>query len=649
MWRLRISVSLRGAGAFALNRMSHAQYQRLLQDALVHHRAGRLDQAESLYRRVRTALPNHFDAVHLSGIVALQRGRATEAVELLSKAHRLGPKNAPCALRLGFALSASGRATEAEQPFRAAVALDPGSAEAWDGLAHCLKLTDRLTAAIECHQKALALHPDFPKGLYNFGLTLSLAGRQTEALTCHERAIAIDPAYAKGHYGRAQVLQQMHRIREAIAAYDKFLELEPGNLEARSYRLYALNHLDDLPRERLFAEHVAYGRVAGQHPVPAFANDPAPARRLRLAILSPDLRSHSCAWFLEPLLHHLDPAQFELYLYHDHFREDAVSARFKGYAAVWRNFVGQPDTAVVKAIRADAPDILMDLAGHTGMTSRLPLFARHLAPVQVNYLGYPNTTGLPAVHYRFTDGIVDPVGPADALATEKLVRFAPTAWAYQPPPVTPEVTVRDTNAGQVTFGSFNNVAKVTDATLALWARVLAATPGSRLLLKGRGFGEEAVRQRYFERFAAAGLPAERVEFLERTAKTDDHLALYSRVDISLDTFPYHGTTTTCEALWMGVPVVTLMGDRHVARVSGSLLAAIGRDEWVAQTSEDYVRIATELAADPAKLSAIRSGLREEVRNSPLGDHVGQSARFATALRECWLAWCASQNSTRAVA
>lgn len=630
--------------------MSHAQHQRLLQDAVVHHRAGRLDQAEALYRRVRAALPNHFDAVHLSGIVALQQGRAAEAVDLLSRAHRLGPKNAPCAFRLGLALISAGRASDAEAPLRTAVTLDDKSVEAWDGLAHCLKVQDRLAPAIECHQRALALQPDFAKGLYNYGLTLSLAGRYPEALACHERAIAADPAYAKGYYGRAQVLQQMHRIPEAIAAYDRFLELEPGNHEARSYRLYALNHLDGLDRTKLFAEHAAYGRTAGRHPVPAFPNVPAPDRRLRLAILSPDLRAHSCAYFLEPLLRHLDPAQFELYLYHDHFREDAVSQRLKSIAAVWRNFVSQPGPAVEKAIRADAPDILVDLAGHTGMTSRLPLFARHLAPVQVNYLGYPNTTGLPAMHYRFTDATVDPVGDADTLATEKLVRFAPTAWAYDAPPAAPEPgPVPCAAHGTVTFGCFNNVAKISDAVLGLWVRVLAAVPGSRLLLKGRGFGEEAVRQRYLARFAAVGLPVDRVEFLERTTKTDDHLALYRRVDISLDTFPYHGTTTTCEALWMGVPVVTLMGDRHVARVSGSLLTAVGRGDWVAETPDDYVRIATALAADPAKLAAIRSGLRDEVRQSPLGDHAGQAARFGSALRGCWQAWCESRTAGRAVA
>lgn len=630
--------------------MPPAQYQRLLQDAVVHHKAGRLDQAEALYRRVRAALPNHFDAVHLSGIVALQQGRATEAVDLLTRAHRLGPKNAPCALRLGLALTTAGRAAEAETPLRAAVALDPNSADAWDALAHCLKVRDRLPDAVGCHQRALALNPAFAKGHFNFGLTLSLLGRHRDALACHDRALAADATYAKGHYGRAQVLQQMHRIPEAIAAYERFLELEPANHEARGYRLFALNHLDDVSRERLFAEHAAYGRAVGLHPVPAFPNVPDPGRRLRLAILSPDLRAHSCAWFLEPLLRHLDPAQFELFLYHDHFREDSVSARFKALAATWRNFVGRSPGDVERAIRADAPDILIDLAGHTGMTSRLPLFARHLAPVQVNYLGYPNTTGVPAMHYRFTDATVDPVGEADVLATEKLVRFAPTAWTYQPPVLTPEVSPAPVAAnGHVTFGCFNNVAKISDTTLRLWARVLAAVPGSKLLLKGRGFSEVEVREKYHARFAAAGLPADRVEFLERTDQTDAHLALYGRVDISLDTFPYHGTTTTCEALWMGVPVVTVMGDRHIARVSGSLLKAIGRGEWVAPTADDYVRIATELATDPAKLAAIRAGLRAEVKNSPLGDHAGQSARFSAALRECWSTWCAAHTADRAVA
>ena len=628
--------------------MSAAQYQRQLQEAVVHHRAGRLDQAGAIYRRVRAALPNHFDAVHLSGIVAQQQGRTAEALDLLTRAHRLGPKNAPCALRLGHAFIAAGRIGEAEPVIRSAVALDEQAHEGWETLAYCLKLQDKLPAAMGCHRRAVTLQPKFAKGWYNYGLTLSLSGRYAVALQCHEQAIAADPAYPKGWYGRAQALHQLHRLPEAVAAYEKFLELEPASHEARSYRLFALNHTDGLSREQLFAEHVAFGRAVGSQPVPDFPNPAVAGRRLRVAVFSPDLRAHSCAYFLEPLLRHLDPASFELYLYHDHFREDAVSMRLKAFAAVWRNFVGQPAEAVEKTIRADQPDLLIDLAGHTGMTCRLPLFAKHLAPVQINYLGYPNTTGLPAMHYRFTDSVVDPVGAADALATEKLVRFAPTAWAYEPPAGAPEPGPAPCiESGQacpepgrwVTFGCFNNVAKISDTTLALWARVLAAVPGAKLLLKGRGLGDPAMRQRYLDRLTANGLPADRVEFLERTATTEDHLALYRRVDISLDTFPYHGTTTTCEALWMGVPVVTLMGDRHVSRVSGSLLTAIGRTEWIAASADDYVRIATQLANDPVALSVARAGLREQVGKSSLGDHAGQAACFTTALRQCWQNYC----------
>src|SRR6478736_5044699 len=524
--------------------MSPAQVQRLLQDGIVHHRAGRLEQADGLYRRARVAQPGNFDAVHLSGIVALQQGRAAEAVELLGRAHQLAPNNVPCAQRLGIALISVGRPKDAEPILRDALARDDQAPEIWDHLAYCLKVQDRLSEALACHQKAVALKPNFALGWYNHGLTLSLTGRYPEALACHEKAIAADPAYTKGYYGRAQALHQMHRLPEAIAAYERFLELEPASHEARGYRLFALNHVDQVDRARLFAEHVDYGRVLGSSPVPDFSQSPDPDRRLRVAILSPDLRAHSCAFFLEPLLRHLDPAQFELYLYHDHFREDAVSQRLKAFAAVWRNFVGQPARAVEAAIRADRPDILIDLAGHTGMTSRLPLFAKHLAPVQINYLGYPNTTGLKAMHYRFTDALVDPPGEADAFATEELVRFAPTAWAYEPPANAPEVVPRPAAGRPVTFGCFNNVAKISDTTLQLWGRVLAAVPDSRLLLKGRGFGTGEMRQRYLARLDAAGIPAERVEFLERTATTEDHLAIYGRVDISLDTFPYHGTTTT---------------------------------------------------------------------------------------------------------
>jgi len=626
--------------------MSPAQLQSLLQQAIAHHRANRLPEASAIYTRIRALAPRNFDAVHLLGVVAIQQGRSTDAVELLKKAATLDPRHAVCRMRLGLALLGAGRAREAEVELREALRLSPDLVEGWDNLAYCFKAQDRLKEAVECHERSLAINPRNPTGWYNYGLTLSLYGRVGDALRCHDRALAADPNYAKAHFGRAQALQQAHRIPESVAAYATYLAREPRNFDAHSYRLFALNNLETLSREQVFAEHVAFGRLVGEFPVPDFPHDRQPGRRLRVALLSPDFRTHSCAYFIEPLLRHLDPAQFELYLYHDHFREDALSQRFKALAAVWRNFVGQPTEMVEKIIRADQPDLLIDLAGHTGVTNRLPMFARHVAPVQITYLGYPNTTGLPAMHYRLTDGLADPVGEADAFATEQLVRFAPTAWCYQPPPesavpVPPPCLA--TPDAPFTFGCFNNLGKITETTLRMWGRILAAVPDARFLFKGRGLGEPAARERLLAHFAACGLPPERIELLERTAETADHLALYHRMDVSLDTAHYCGTTTTCESLWMGVPVVTLAGDRHAARVSASLLTAIGHEEWIAHNEDDYVAKAVALARQRPALAAVRAALRADMQRSALLDEVGQSRRFAAALRQCWTGWCARET------
>ncbi|MEO5961644.1 MAG: tetratricopeptide repeat protein [Opitutaceae bacterium] len=620
--------------------MPSAKFQTLLQNAIAHHRAGRLAEAESLYRQARALVPRDFDVLHLSGLVAYQQDRLVDAIELLARALKLSPKSAVCEMRLGLALLGARRTTEAEKHLRHAVAVDPDFCEGWDNLAYCLKTQDRLADAIVCHEKVTSLQPRHANGWYNYGLTLSLCGRITEALGCHERALAADPKFALARFGRAQALHQADRIAEAVEDYGKFLELEPRHHEARSYRLLALHNLDGISREQLFAEHVAYGRAVGGGGAPAFRNTPDASRRLRLAVVSPDLRAHSCAFFLEPLLQHLDRERFEIYLYHDHFREDEVSARFRALADLWRNFVGQPHAVVEAAIRADAPDIIIDLAGHTGMTNRLPLFARRLAPVQVTYLGYPNTTGVSAMDYRLTDLVADPVGESDRFATEKLLRFAPTAWTYAPPADAPALVAPPCcTAGYVTFGCFNNAAKIGDGVLRLWSRVLQRVPEARLHLKGRGFSEQTVRERYQERLVRHGIPVERVELLERTADTRSHLALYNEVDIALDTFPYHGTTTTCEALWMGVPVVSLVGDQHMSRVGASLLRAAGHPEWLALREDEYVGIAAELAADRLRLAAIRTTLRSNMRRGPLLDHAAQASFFAAALQGCWRTWC----------
>lgn len=628
--------------------MSPLKLQTLLEKAVAHHREGRLVEAEEAYRQVRAEAPKNFDALHLSGLVAYQQSRFPAAIELLGRALRIDPHSGVCEMRYALALLAAGRTAEAENHLRRVVKAKPDFIEGWENLAYCLKTQDRLLEALGCHEKVTALRPAYAMGWYNQGLTLSLFGRYREAQRAHESALEAEPNCAVAHFGRAQALHQQHRMKEAVEEYDKFLKLEPGHAEALSYRLFALHTLEGVSREELFAEHLAYGRIVGAPAAPALPNAVDPKRKLRVAILSPDLRAHSCAYFIEPLLRQLNRSEFELYLYHDHFREDAVSARLRSLAKVWRNFVGQTGLAVEQAIRADAPDVLIDLAGHTGMTSRLPLFARRLAPVQITYLGYPNTTGLPAMDYRFTDAIADPVGDADAFATEKLVRFAPTAWSYEPPADAPEPNGPPCLAnGIVTFGCFNTPAKINDAMLSLWARILKAAPIARLRLKGAGFGDATTRARYADRFAKLGVASLRVDLIERTADTKSHLAHYHEVDIALDTFPYNGTTTTCEALWMGIPVVSLAGETHMSRVGASLLHAIGHPEWSATSEDDYIRIATELIDDPAKLIGLRAGLRADLRRSPLFDHAGQADRFGDAIRSCWTEWC--DQSVAAVA
>lgn len=620
--------------------ISPDQVQRLLKQALTLQRAGRSDRADALFRQVRAAAPGNFDVLQSSGLFAIEQGRHAEAAETLGAALRINPRSAVCAMRLGYALVAAGRNAEAERPLRVAAQLDPRNSECWDILARCLLLQDKLRAAIECHKRAVSISPDDTPFWNSYGTTLLQFGEVDEALSCFKRALSIDPSFAKGHYGMAQALFRSHRIPEAIEAYDRYLSKEPGNISARSFRLFALNNLEGLTREKLFAEHLAYGRLVGTRSAPIFPNPPDPSRRIRVGILSPDLREHACVYFLEPLLRQLDRSQFEVYLYHDHYKEDACSERLRCYASVWRNFVGQPGDDVERTIRGDAPDILVDLAGHVAISNRLPLFARHLAPVQVTYLGYPNTTGVPGMGYRFVDGIVDPEGDADAYASETLVRFAPTAWSYLPPPDAPTVGEgASREAGTVVFGCFNSPGKMTDVAFSTWGRLLQSVPGSRLLLKGAGLASATSRDYWSERLRSCGLPLERVDLVDRTRGVHEHLSQYDRVDVALDTFPYNGTTTTCEALWMGVPVVTLKGDRHSARVGASLLTAVGRPEWIANSEEEYLRIAATLATSAASRRGKRGELRSEMQASPLLDHAGQAARFGSALRDCWERWC----------
>ena len=440
---------------------------------------------------------------------------------------------------------------------------------------------------------------------------------------------AIEPRVELGH-----ILRNGGRIAEAIDAYRQVLALDPGHAEARSNLLLALNYRDDCTPQEVFAEHRAFGERFGPAAV-APQPDRAWPRRLRVGYVSPDFRSHVVASFMLPILARHDRERFELCCYHTFPGADTVTDYIRSMVEHWVDAAGLPDAELAQRIRDDRIDILVDLAGHMAW-QRLGVFALRPAPVQATYLGYPNTTGLRTVDYRISDARADPPGRTDPFYTERIVRLDRSFVCYRPGPdihaVAPLPAAR---AGHVTFGSFNNFQKLSGSFFTAAARVLSAVPGSRLLLKAKPLDWPRVAAGVRERCAAMGIAADRLDLRGWTSSVEDHLGEYRAVDIALDSFPYNGTTTTCEAMWMGAPVVALEGDRHCGCVGSSLLSAVGLPELVARDVDDYVRIAAALAADTLRLTELRTGMRERMRASPLMDEKGFVSELERAYLEMW--------------
>jgi protein O-GlcNAc transferase len=610
--------------------MPPARIANLLDQAIAQHRQGRLAQAAALYAQIQRADTGGFAAFHLGGLVALQLERPGEAIAQLKAAARLDPRHALNHHCLGTAHLKVGNRAEAEAAFLRSLQLEPKNGEAWGNLGALRVQQGKLTEAEEAYRKGLACNGK-DAGLWNgLGSVRLLRGDPLEALACQDRALGLDARHPQAQVSRAQALFQLNETSEAERAFAAHLAAHPKDLVAASQRLLCLNYLDSLSREQVAREHFAFGQLAEQVVGLAAKKPPTPAEaqaRVRVGFVSPDFRQHSVTYFLEPMLAHLDRGRFEVTLYHDHFAEDHATLRLKGLADRWRPILGLSDDTVVRQVRDDAIDVLVDLCGHTGF-NRMGLFARRAAPVQVTYLGYPNTTGLATMDFRLVDPISDPLGAEDAVYREMRIRFSPCAWAYQPPQEAPDAgRIRD---GALRIGSFNAANKLSSATLRCWAALLREVPGSVLLLKSSGMVPERMRARAAE----AGIPPERLEILGPTSGIAEHLALYRTLDVALDPFPYNGTTTTCEALWMGVPVVTLHGDRHAGRVGASLLTAVGRTDWIAYSESEYIRLAATLATETGPAVERGPALREAMRSSRLLDHTGQARAFGDALLDC---------------
>lgn len=605
--------------------LTHSSISNLARMAMLHHQNGQLEQAEAVYQQILQSDPNNSDAFHLLGLIAAQTGKNEIAIKLISKAISLNPREPGFHFNLGKVFKARHDLENAVQYYRHALALKPDFVDANINMGNVLAKQGKFEEAAACFRQVLILMPGDAESHYNLGNALAAQIKLEEAANCFQQALKYKSDFAEAIYNLGNTYRDQGNMEEAISCYRRAMAIRPDYFMAHQNLLFSLNFEQKITLEEIAAEHRRFGIAmrANISPAPHSPNS-EPERCLRVGYVSADFRDHSCAYFFEPLLAAHDRSKVEIFCYSGVERPDVTTVRIKNMAQHWRTTLGVPDDALAALIRADQIDILVDLAGHTEGT-RLPMFAYRPAPVQVTWLGYPNTTGLTTMDYRLTDGLADPEETTDHLYTERLVRLPVSFLCYQPPCSAPPVSIApfETN-GYITFGCFNYATKVTSVVIALWAEILIAVPNSKLILKARQFQDIATRQRYLDLFNIHGISSARLELIGQLHEKQDHLSAYNRVDIALDPFPYNGTTTTCEALWMGVPVVTLVGEVHAARVGASLLHTVSLDELVAETPGAYLAKTVGLANNLPKLFQLRKSLRDRVAASPLCD----SQRFA---------------------
>jgi predicted O-linked N-acetylglucosamine transferase (SPINDLY family) len=568
--------------------------------ALAHHRAGRLGEAERCYRAILLREPQHADSLNLLGVIALQTGNVEAAFELVQRAVALRPDAAACRNNLGQVLERLGREDEAASCYEAAIELDPSYAEPHNNLGVLRARRDRLTEA-EAH---------------------------------YTKAIELDAQYAEPYTNRGNLLKDRGELDAAIACYRRAIEIRPDLSQLHSNLLLTLHYHPGYSPADLLREHRAW---AERHVAPLaavrrpHANDRDPDRVVRVGYVSPDFREHPVARFILPLFREHDRKQVEVFAYSDVTSADPVTGMVRGQVDQWRDVATLRDEELADAIRSDGIDILVDLAAHTGR-NRLLTFARKPAPVQVTYLAYCSTTGVDAIDYRMTDRFLDPPGEPQHY-TETSIQLPHCYWCYSEPPL--GRLPADRRAGPPTFGCLNNYAKVTDVTLALWARLLARVPEAQLLLYAR---TAAHRERVNRALREAGVDDSRATFVGRQSLAL-YLETYRDIDVALDPHPYGGGTTTCDALWMGVPVVSLIGRTAVSRAGSTLLSNVGLERLVVLSEEQYVERAAELIRDQGSLAELRRQLRHDLESSPIMDAPQFTRGFEAALRAAWRAWC----------
>ena len=680
-----------------------------LEKATAHHRAGRLREAQRIYREILEREPDHAEAMYLLGMMAFQERRIEAAIDWFRRAATADPRVAKYHGALGAAHATARRFDEALAPLEKAVSLEPSSADAHGNLATVLRELGRPEDAIaafrttaelapdsaEAHgnlagalyqagrnddallsaraavatapadaeaqsnlgliamatghdeeartalHEAVRLKPDFAEAHGNLGVALQRQGRLAESKVHLRKLIALRPGDGGGYVNLAKTVRLQGDIGEAVALYRRAVELRPESPAYHSSLLMLLNGDPDTDERTLFEEHRRWNArhaAALTAGAPPHDNDRAPGRRLRIGYVSPDFRRHSVGYVVLPVIARHDHDAFEVFCYSAAPQADALTGQFRDHADHWRDIAAMSDEDAAAAIRDDRIDILVDLAGHTA-GNRLMVMARRPAPVQASWAGYPNTTGLDAVDWLIGDAVQTPE-TAEALFAERIARMPHGLLCFEPPPDGPDVGALPASAdGRITFGSLNNTSKVTPPVIALWAGVVAAVPGSRLMMKYRGLDDGDTQDRFREAFAVHGVAEQSLIFRGASARHAEVLDTYNGIDIALDPFPYSGAVTTLEALWMGVPVIALAGDRMAGRQSAGHLSHIGLNDLIAADADGYVSVARRLAGDTAALTALRRGLRGRVESAPLCDAAGFTRDLEALYRDMWRRWC----------
>jgi len=638
---------------------------------------GHIDEAGDCCRRVLALQPGNSEAHRNLGNVLVTRGEHDEAIKHYEAALRVDPGNEATLACLGNISTVLGRYDKAEGYYKAVVRLNPNIAGAYYNLGNAQYAQKKYDAALENYRHAIRLKPDYPEVYNKAGSILKERGSVERAVENYRYAIKLNPGFAAAYHNLAMVLKEqghlaaaektvqqairlqpgivearinlanIHleqgRVKEAVADFKEVMKLSPHDSGVHSSLISIMRYLPEYSPQELYDTAQEWARCHAPHDPrsPSFANGADSRRRLRVGYVSGDFHRHPVGYFIAPVLAQHDKSGYEVFCYYTSVVHDDLTKRLQQSADHWRDVAHQSHEELAHQIRRDGIDLLIDLAGHT-KNNRLPTFALKPAPVQATWLGYYDTTGLGSMDYIIADRCLIPVGE-ERYYTERVVRLPGCYLCFTAPDADIEPGPLPALASEnVTFGCFNNPGKITEAVIACWSRLLRALPGSQLYLKYKAYADGGVRQRYQDAFARAGVAPERIRFAGQSSRGEYMLA-HQEVDIGLDPFPFNGCATTLNALWMGVPVVSLRGNRYVGRMGDTLLTNVGLGECVADDEDDYIAKALALANDPPRLADLRHRLRGQLLHSPLCDGVGFTRELEDAYRDMWQNWCRGQN------